>query len=69
MYLKLTAPNHLRPKTLEKIMVRIPTHRSTTHPGEMLLEEFLNPMGLTQSELADAIHIPYQRVNDVVNGL
>lgn len=49
-------------------MVRIPTHRTPTHPGEMLLEEFLNPMGLTQRELADAIHVPYQRVNDIVNG-
>ncbi len=34
----------------------------------MLLEEFLNPMKLTQRELADAIHVPYQRVNDIVNG-
>jgi antitoxin HigA-1 len=49
-------------------MVRIPTHRTPTHPGEMLLEEFLNPMGLTQRELADAIHVPYQRINDIVNG-
>ena len=49
-------------------MIRIPSHRTPTHPGEMLLEEFLNPMGLTQRELADAIHVPYQRVNDIVNG-
>jgi addiction module HigA family antidote len=49
-------------------MVRIPTHRIPTHPGEMLLEEFLNPMGLTQRELAGAIHVPYQRVNELVNG-
>jgi addiction module HigA family antidote len=34
----------------------------------MLLEEFLNPMGLTQRELADGIHVPYQRVNDIING-
>jgi addiction module HigA family antidote len=34
----------------------------------MLLEEFLNPMSLTQRELADAIHVPYQRINDIVNG-
>jgi len=34
----------------------------------MLLEEFLNPMGLTQRELADGIHVPYQRVNELVNG-
>jgi antitoxin HigA-1 len=49
-------------------MIRIPTKRTPTHPGEMLLEEFLSPMGLTQRTLADAIHVPYQRVNDIVNG-
>ena len=48
-------------------MVRIPTHRQPTHPGEMLLEEFLRPMQITQRELADAIHVPYQRVNELVN--
>lgn len=48
-------------------MVRIPTKRAPTHPGEMLLEEFLVPMGITQRELADAIHVPYQRVNELVN--
>lgn len=49
-------------------MVRVPTDREPTHPGEMLLEEFLEPMGLTQQELADAIRVPYQRVNEIVNG-
>lgn len=49
-------------------MIRVPTDRVPTHPGEMLLEEFLTPMGLTQRELADAIHVPYQRVNELVNG-
>lgn len=49
-------------------MVRIPTHHAPTHPGEMLLEEFLNPMGLTQRELADGTRVPYQRVNELVNG-
>jgi addiction module HigA family antidote len=49
-------------------MVRIPTHREPTHPGKMLLEEFLKPMNLTQRELADGIHVPYQRVNEIVNG-
>lgn len=48
--------------------MRLPTHRSPTHPGEMLLEEFLKPMGLTQRELADAIHVPYQRINELING-
>ena len=34
----------------------------------MLLEEFLRPMGLTQRNLADGVHVPYQRVNELVNG-
>ena len=49
-------------------MVRIPSHRPPTHPGEMLLEEFLDPMGITQKELADNILVPYQRVNEIING-
>jgi addiction module HigA family antidote len=34
----------------------------------MLREEFLIPMGITQRELAEEIHVPYQRVNELVNG-
>lgn len=34
----------------------------------MLLEELLKPMGITQSELANRIRVPYQRVNELVNG-
>jgi antitoxin HigA-1 len=49
-------------------MVRVPTNRIPTHPGEMLLEEFLTPMGITQKDLADNIEVPYQRVNEIVNG-
>jgi antitoxin HigA-1 len=49
-------------------MVRIPTNRPPTHPGEMLLTEFLEPLGLTQKHLADSIHVPYQRINEIVNG-
>jgi len=48
-------------------MTRIPTHRPPTHAGEMLLEEFLIPLALTQQELANAIHVPYQRVNEIIN--
>ncbi len=48
-------------------MVRVPTHREPSHAGEMLLEEFLRPMNLSQRELAEAIHVPYQRVNELVN--
>ena len=49
-------------------MVRIPTDREPTHPGEMLLREFLLPIGMTQQDLARAIQVPYQRVNEVVRG-
>ena len=49
-------------------MVRIPTHRPPPHPGELLREEFLEPLGMTQTELAAAIDVPFQRVNDLVNG-
>ena len=48
-------------------MIRIPSHREPTHPGEMLVEEFLVPLNITQQALADAIHVPYQRVNELVN--
>jgi antitoxin HigA-1 len=47
--------------------MRIPTHRPPTHPGEMLIAEFLEPLGLTQRALADAIHVPYQRINEIAN--
>ncbi len=49
-------------------MVRIPTDREPTHPGEMLLQDFLGPLGMTQSDLATAIHVPFQRVNEIVRG-
>ena len=49
-------------------MIRIPKNRRSTHPGEMLKEEFLVPLGITQQALADAIKVPFQRVNEVVAG-
>ncbi len=49
-------------------MATLPTHRPPTHPGEMLLEEFLKPLGMTQTALAERIHVSYPRVNEIVNG-
>ena len=49
-------------------MARVPTDREPTHPGEMLLHEFLTPLNMTQRDLATAIHVPFQRVNEVVRG-
>jgi len=46
----------------------IPRHRTPTHPGEILQEEFLIPKGLSQVVLARRIHVPIQRVNTLING-
>ena len=55
--------------TIEKVRgLRVPTGRAPTAPGEMLLEEFLKPLGMTQVELAKRIRVPYVRVNELVNG-
>ncbi len=48
-------------------MIRIPTHRAPPHPGELLREEFLEPLEMSQTDLAKAIGVPFQRVNDLVN--
>lgn len=46
----------------------IPENRIPTHPGEMLLEEFLTPMEISQTKLAEKLGIPVQRINEIVNG-
>ena len=45
-----------------------PENRIPTHPGEILLEEFLNPLGITQVAFARHIGVPTQRVNEIVRG-
>ena len=49
-------------------MARIPTHRPPTHPGAMLLQEFLKPLGVSQTELAERIGVSYPRVNELIHG-
>ena len=46
----------------------IPNNRIPTHPGEILLEEFLVPMEMSQTQLAEAMGVPIQRVNTLVSG-
>ncbi len=48
--------------------MRIPTHRVPTHPGEMLLEEFLKPMNLTPEQLANGINVPYEEIKELIEG-
>ena len=46
----------------------LPENRIPTHPGEILLEEFLKPMGVTQVAFAKHIKVPVQRINEIVRG-
>ena len=46
----------------------LPAHRPPTHPGEMLLKEFLEPLGVSQVEAAARLRVPFQRLNAIVNG-
>jgi addiction module HigA family antidote len=39
-----------------------------THPGEVLLEEFLKPMNLSQNQLALALRVPARRINEIIHG-
>ncbi len=46
----------------------LPKNRPPTHPGEMLIEEFLKPLGMSQTDLANRIKVSFPRVNELVNG-
>ena len=47
---------------------RLPRKRPPTHPGEMLLEEFVKPLELTQTELARRLGVSYPRLNEIIKG-
>ena len=46
----------------------VPKQRKPTHPGEILLTEFLEPLGISQLELAKRLGVPVQRINTLING-
>ena len=46
----------------------LPRKRIPTHPGEILSEEFLKPLGVTQVALAGHLGVPVQRINELVRG-
>jgi addiction module HigA family antidote len=52
----------------ELIGRRLPRHRPPTHPGEMLREEFLKPLGVTQSDLAHRLGVSFPRLNEIIRG-
>ncbi len=47
---------------------RLPTDRPPTHPGEMLSEEFLRPLELSQSEFAVRLGVSFPRLNELIRG-
>jgi len=49
-------------------MIRVPTNRTPIHPGEVLLEDFMKPLGLTQYHLAHDIGVTPVRISQIVNG-
>ncbi len=53
---------------LKLVRRRLPANRPPTHPGEMLLEEFLRPLNLSQSAFAIRLGISFPRLNEIING-
>jgi len=48
--------------------LRLPADRPPTHPGEMLREEYLEPLGVSQTHFASAIGVSYVRLNSIIKG-
>ena len=46
----------------------IPKHRIPTHPGVILLDEFLTPMEIPQTKLAEHLGVPVRRINELIKG-
>lgn len=49
-------------------MDRLPKNLPPTHPGEMLLEEFLKPLGISQSAFAIRLGVSFPRLNEIIRG-
>ena len=62
---RITTRKRVRDVTVQR---RLPTHRPPTHPGEMLLEEFLKPLGISQSAFARQLEVSFPRLNEIING-
>ena len=60
-------PRHGKPSQL-LVARRLPAKRPPTHPGEMLLEEFLKPLGISQSAFAVRLEISFPRLNEIIRG-
>ena len=71
---KLWTTTRAKPTTVIQIAsgrtvkTRLPKNRAPTHPGEMLLEEFLKPLGITQSDFAVRLGVSFPRLNEIIKG-
>jgi len=71
-------PNKLKSQTIinkkdhlnsqDRMNSKLPKHRPPTHPGEMLLEEFLVPLDISQSAMAIRLGISFPRMNEMIRG-
>lgn len=58
----------LQSRSQDLVARRLPRRRPPARPGEMLLEEFVKPLGITQSELAVRLGISFPRLNEIIRG-
>lgn len=58
---------HRRAPSAGVVGRRLPRNRPPTHPGEMLLEEFLKPLGISQSEFAVRLGVSFPRLNEIIH--
>ena len=65
---KPQAPKQLAPGSDPLVTRRLPRHRPPTHPGEMLLEEFLKPLSMSQSAFAIRLGVSFPRLNEIIRG-
>lgn len=63
-----TTTNSHRGRAESLVERRLPTHLPPTHPGEMLLEEFLKPLGISQSAFAIRLEVSFPRLNEIIRG-
>lgn len=65
---KSKSPITTEPRTSALTTRLLPKHVPPTHPGEMLLEEFLKPLGITQTAFAAKLGISFPRLNEIIKG-
>ena len=65
---KLRTTTRLNQRATRLVVRRLPTHQPPTHPGEMLLEEFLKPLGISQSAFAVRLGVSFPRLNEIIRG-